>query len=275
MQQRTIRNATTASGIGLHSGKTITLNILPAKENQGIMFVRTDLPGQPKIAAVVANLHHRMRCTSLVENGAEVHTTEHLMATCFAMGLDNLTIEIDGPEVPGMDGSALPFYELVKEAGIRDLDAKAKVKTIDIPIEVMEGKAKIIAQACSDGLRLEYCLDYDFPSLPKQQVCWTIDEETFAREIAPARTFALKSEVDALLKLGLGKGANTLNTLIIDDAGQIIENTPRFPDEPARHKLLDLLGDISLAACHIQGHIIAHRSGHTLNAQLTQKIVAQ
>lgn len=274
MQQQTIKKNTEITGVGLHSGQTITLNVKPAPENTGIIFSRVDLPNKPQVRASMENLHHRMRCTALVSEGAEVHTTEHLLAACFALKIDNLFVEINGAEVPGMDGSALPFYKALKECGIETQNEPAKIINISSKLEVSEGKA-FIETASAENLKLEYTLDYDVPFIEKKTVIFEIDEETFAKEIAPARTFALRAEADALLKMGLGKGANVKNTLIIDNDGNVIENELRFPDEFARHKLLDLLGDVALVGSRLTGHIKAHRSGHPLNAQIVKKILSQ
>ncbi len=271
MQQQTIQKGVTFSGVGLHSGLSITMEVKPAPIDHGIVFVRTDLPQTPKIPANISNLHHRMRCTALVCNNAEVHTTEHFLATCLAMNIDNLLIHINGPEVPGMDGSALPFYQSLKEAGIQVQDKISKVISIPSNIQVEDKKSLLLAKPESSGFILEYLLDYQ--GFPQQEIRFKIDEETFAKEIAPARTFALKQEVEALLKLGLGKGANLKNTLILDERGQVIENQLRFSNEFARHKLLDLLGDLALLGCRIQGCIRGERSGHELNAALGKKIL--
>lgn len=272
MQQQTIQKTTTISGIGLHSGQNITMEVQPAPANHGIIFVRTDMPHQPKIPASLSSLHHRMRCTALMANGGEVHTTEHFLATCLAMQLHNLLVNISGPEVPGMDGSALPFYQILQEAGKHIQSETAKIMVIKEAIQVQDKKASLQAIPHPTGLVLAYHLVYDLPGFPEQNVRFEINEENFAKEIAPARTFALKQEVDALLKLGLGKGANLQNTLILDDHGQIISNQLRFPDEFARHKLLDLLGDLALSGYFIQGEIQGERSGHELNAVLARAI---
>ena len=272
MQQQTIATNVTLSGIGLHSGQEVTLNLYPAPADHGIVFVRSDLPARPRIAATIANLHQRMRCTALVADNAEVHTTEHLLATCLAMGIDNMLIEIDGPEVPGMDGSALLFYQALAKAGKQKQDQLAHLLILDQKIEVSGGNASLVARPHDQTLQLEYYLEYDVYYLKPQHIVLAIDEATFAKEIAPARTFALKEEVAQLVKAGLGKGANVKNTLIIDEDGNVVDNQLRFADEFARHKTLDLLGDLALLGRRLQAHIVARRSGHTLNAALVQKL---
>ncbi len=275
MYQQTIEKSVNIAGVGLHSGQYVTLEIFPAPVNTGILFQRNDLLNKPTIPAHIQYLHHRMRCTALVANNAEVHTTEHLLATFFAMGITNAIVEINGSEVPGMDGSALPFYQALQQAGVKQQDVLAKEIIIQNEICIQEKKASLIAKPCSKGLHLTYTLEYDLPGFPREHVEFEITGQSFGQEIAPARTFALKQEVDALLKLGLGKGANLQNTLILDDHGQIMSNHQRLPNELARHKLLDLLGDLALLGCALQGHILGERSGHELNAGLVKKILAE
>ena len=294
MWQNTIQKAVTVSGTGLHTGKKTTLRILPAPCGNHIVFIRTDIPGKPCVKASIENLSQHMRCTALVQNKIQVHTTEHLLATCFAMNLDNLIIEIDGPEVPGMDGSALPFYDALKQAGIQEQNEKAEeiLITEEILLEKKDsalwrflfnllkigGKrdSSSIQALPSPSLKLEYFLDYSLPYIPSQHIQFEISEDTFAREIAPARTFALAREIGLGQKiLGLGKGANPQNTLFISDKGNIIDNSLRFPDELARHKLLDLLGDMALIGNRLKSHIIARRSGHAMNGLLAKKISAR
>lgn len=275
MYQQTIEKSVTISGVGLHSGQYVTMEVQPAPACHGIVFVRTDLPEKPKIPAILSSLDHRMRCTALMSpQGGVVYTIEHFLATCFAMQLDNLLINISGPEVPGMDGSALPFYQTLKTAGKVQQSEPASVISITEEIQVQEKKASLKATPHSH-LTLQYHLVYDIPGFPEQTVEFEISETIFAQEIAPARTFALKQEVDTLLKLGLGKGANLQNTLILDDHGQVISNHLRFPNEFARHKLLDLLGDLALLGTRIQSKIQAERSGHELNACLARAIQTQ
>lgn len=273
MYQQTIQRSCSLTGTGLHSGQTVTITAHPAAVDSGIVFIRTDLPGKPHIPARIEHLHSRMRCSCISIGTAEVFTTEHLLATCYAMGIDNLLVEIDGSEVPGMDGSALPFYETIHNAGIQAQDKEASPITITDSIQIKEDKASLQARHYDGGLHLEYRLEYDVSFLPPQYLALDINDHTFARYLAPARTFVLRREVEQLQKLGLGKGATTQNTLVLDENGCIIDNTFRFPDEFVRHKMLDLLGDLALLSVRLNAHISAVRSGHTLNARLAQEIM--
>ena len=272
MHQHTIQKSITLQGIGLHSGQTVHLNLLPAPGNTGIVFVRTDLTARPAIRAHIANLGAKLRRTCLILDDSEVYTTEHLLSVCYAMNLSNLTIEMDGPEVPGMDGSAFPFYEAIKAVGLQAQAQNIPVLTLQQPIEVTQDKATLKAIP-ADHLHLEYLLDHDLPNFPAQKVIVDLNEATFAQELAPARTFVLKQEVEQLRRMGMGKGATTHNTLVVDEAtGKPIDNVLRFPDEFPRHKMLDLVGDLALLGKRLNAHLIAYRSGHALNAKLVQEL---
>lgn len=272
MQQHTINRKFTVNGVGLHSGQRVEMSIAPAPIHCGIVFVRTDLPQQPRIGVSYENLYQRMRRTSLVENGAEVYTTEHLLAACYALNIHNLLIEIDGDEVPGLDGSAAEFYQKLHDAGVEAQSAEIEEIVINNSIEVFKDKASIRVSPYADGLKLEYHLEHEMHGFPAQHFAIELNAANFGIEVAPARTFALKREVDYLLKLGLGKGASIHNTLVIDDDGRIIDNALRFPDECARHKILDLVGDLALVKRPVRGYICAMRSGHALNAELVKKL---
>jgi len=273
-RQRTIKQDVSFSGIGLHSGRTVQVTVHPSVENTGIVFRRVNLPNQPIIPATIMNRYERMRCTGLAVGASDVFTVEHFLAACTALKLDNLMVDIDWAEFPGMDGSALPFFEKLQSAGIEQQDAEAKILTVEKPFVLEEKNAKIEVFPSPGQLHLEYYLDYHVSYIPQQHVDVIITEETFEKEIAGARTFALKSEVDAVLNMGLGKGANDQNTLVICEDGLPYNNTLRFSDEYARHRLLDLLGDISLVGCRIEGHFIGYGSGHSLNGKLTRQLLA-
>ncbi len=274
MKQKTIQKEVTFTGVGLHLGQESHLTLKPAQANTGVVFVRVDLPNQPRIPAYIDYVHHQMRRTALaIDPQAQIHTPEHLLAACYGRGLDNLIIEIDSPEIPGMDGSSKPFYDHICEAGLEEQDAESKIYRVSIEVEVSEEKSSLKARP-QENFTLNYTMDHDLAFLPRQQFTLEINEENFARELAPARTFVLKREAEALQKMGLGKGANTQNTLVIDDDGSVMENELRFENEFIRHKTLDLLGDLFLLGEKIQGYIEAERSGHALNAELVRKLKA-
>lgn len=265
--QKTIACSSRLKGKGLHTGVEVAIELQPAPADSGVVFVRTDLPGRPGVKASPENSGKLPRCTSLTQGEASVQTIEHLMSALFAAGVCNLEVLIDGPELPGMDGSALPFYEAVKEAGVVDQGEPAMQIGVDQPIVLSSGDSSVIAMSNPEGLRVSYTLDYNSPLLGTQYLSILIDEDAFAREIAPARTFVLLDEVERLQAAGLGKGADPSNTLVLGPDG-IIDNELRFEDEFVRHKILDLLGDLFLANASIQADIKAIKSGHSLNADL-------
>jgi UDP-3-O-[3-hydroxymyristoyl] N-acetylglucosamine deacetylase/3-hydroxyacyl-[acyl-carrier-protein] dehydratase len=279
LEQKTIQTPVKLSGVGLHSGKTVSLELHPREPDTGVVFVRTDLPDRPRVEARPENLVSRPRRTALASGGAEVHTTEHLLAALFGAGIQNLEVRLDGLEVPGLDGSALPFYEAIRNAGAKRQGKPVREVRLRQPIAVTDGGASLIAVTREEGLSIGYTLDYssawrgDLTACPSTQFLeLEITEDSFAREIAPARTFVLEKEIQNLQAAGLGKGANTQNTLVLGKDG-IIGNELRFRDEFVRHKILDLLGDLYLMGCRLHGHVLGTRSGHALNVRLAKLIL--
>ncbi len=280
MQQRTIASSTRLSGVGLHTGEEVVVELVPADVDTGVSFVRVDIDGEPAVKASVSNLAQRPRRTALADGRAEVHTTEHLMAALWAAGVDNVVVRINGPELPGLDGSALPFYEAIRSAGVVAQDRPRREWRLKTPLAVQQNGASVMAMPFDGGLRVGYTLDYRQTGLPSAQQVGiqyfeaTLDEEAFARDIAPARTFVLREEVEVLRAEGLGRGATTQNTIVLGPDG-VIENELRFADEFVRHKVLDLIGDLYLMGGQIRGHVQALKSGHALNVQLAQCIQEQ
>ncbi|MBN1442236.1 MAG: UDP-3-O-[3-hydroxymyristoyl] N-acetylglucosamine deacetylase [Planctomycetes bacterium] len=271
--QKTLAAPASIQGTGLHLGQEVHLELRAAPVGSGIRFVRTDLPGEPEVEATIDALGSHPRRTALVRGPAEVHTVEHLLATLGALGITNLQVRIDGPELPGLDGSALPYYEIIKTAGVIEQDAPAAEIRVHSPLAVQGEGASIVALARSaDGFAVSYILDYTSPVIPSQYLSLEITEEVFAREIAPARTFCLEEEARQLQAAGLGRGANTRNTLVVGSGG-VIDNDLRFEDEFVRHKILDLLGDLYLTGCRIQADVLARKSGHALNQMLARELI--
>jgi len=261
--------------VGLHTGKETRIRVKPAPQNTGVVFIRSDLPDQPQIPVHVDYVDDTRRRTSLRNGEALVHTIEHLFAVLNVLRLDNLEIEIDSDEIPGMDGSAAPFFEALQAAGAVEQKSQRKVCEITTPIVVDENGCSLTALPPSDAggeMSLSYMLDFRGSGIASQYLDYTVSEETFSGEIAPARTFCFEQEAEELLLAGFGKGANHQNTLVIRD-GQIVENELRFSDEFARHKILDLTGDLFLINADLSAHIIAVRSGHRDNIKLVRKIV--
>ncbi|WP_372370789.1 UDP-3-O-acyl-N-acetylglucosamine deacetylase [Candidatus Uabimicrobium sp. HlEnr_7] len=266
----TISKTAHFEGVGLHTGEHVQLNIHPAQVGHGVVFVRTDIESQPKIPASIDYIDYRQRRTALMNNGVEIQTPEHFLAACYGLGIENLLVEISGAELPGADGSALPFCKALLGAGIEEQSGS---KTVKVSSELQADRDKAYIKVTpSEKFEIKYTLDHDLDFFPKQVFSLVVTKDSFLKEIAPARTFVLKKEVEALQKFGLGKGATVKNTLVIDDNGSIIDNELRFPDEFTRHKILDIIGDFFLLGARLQGKLEAHRSGHNLNAMLVEKI---
>ncbi len=268
--QRTLRTAVEFSGVGLHSGAAVKTRVLPAPQGTGVEFVRTDLPEAPPIPARIQYRVASDRRTRLQRSNAEVETVEHLLAVCGGLGLDNLTVEMDGAELAGLDGSARELVDLFQRAGFVDQEAEARSYRLDQPIYVREGQATLVALPSERGaLTLQYIAAFDEPGIEGGSFQLEVTPESFAAELAPARTFCLASEVPRLLDAGLGKGATRENTVLLGDPASVL----RMRNEPVRHKMLDLLGDLYLLGADLQAHVIATRSGHATNAELVRRLV--
>jgi UDP-3-O-[3-hydroxymyristoyl] N-acetylglucosamine deacetylase/3-hydroxyacyl-[acyl-carrier-protein] dehydratase len=268
-KQRTLRTVVEFSGVGLHSGEMIRARILPAPQDHGVEFVRTDLPDAAPIPAKIAYHSAKERRTRLQRGQASVDTVEHLLAVCCGLSIDNLTVELSGSEMPGLDGSALELMRLVQQAGIVEQAAEARVFRLDQPLYVRENQATLVALPTDkEGLTIQYVASFDEPGVDGGSFQLDLTPETFGREIAPARTFCLASEVETLQKAGFGKGATRENTVVLGDPSM----TLRLPGEPVRHKVLDLIGDLSLLGADLQAHLIATRSGHSTNAELVRRL---
>ncbi|MFT5288407.1 MAG: UDP-3-O-[3-hydroxymyristoyl] N-acetylglucosamine deacetylase [Planctomycetota bacterium] len=268
--QRTLRTAVELSGRGLHSGEVVHVRILPAPQGTGIEFVRTDIQDAPPIPAHIRYQTTKDRRTRLERGSAYVDTVEHLLAVCNGLEVDNIRVEMDGSELPGMDGSSQVLVELFQQAGLVDQRLEAKVFRLEEPIYVREGGATLVAlPAEKPQLTLQYIASFSDPDVSGGSIQVDITPESFATEIAPARTFCLASEVEALRAAGLGKGATRENTVVLGDSETVL----RMDDEPVRHKLLDLLGDLDLLGADLQAHIIATCSGHKTNAELVRRLL--
>ncbi|MHC4891891.1 MAG: UDP-3-O-acyl-N-acetylglucosamine deacetylase [Planctomycetota bacterium] len=268
--QRTLKTAVEFTGVGLHSGETIHARILPAPPGTGVEFLRTDVADAPPIPAHVSYHTAKERRTRLQRGNAQVDTVEHLLAACRGLEIDNLLVELSGSELPGMDGSAMPFVELLREAGSVEQRSAARVFKLDEPIYVRDGDATLVALPSDEpGLTLQYVASFDEPGVGGGSITVRVSPDSFVREIAPARTFCLASEVEALKAAGLGKGATRENTAVLGDP----ETELRMEAEPVRHKLLDLIGDLHLLGADLQAHVIATRSGHALNLELVRKLL--
>lgn len=281
--QQTIERVTELHGFGLFTNADVCLRFLPAGEHQGIVFERTDLAGSPRVPAHIHFLAAEDRRTRLVSGSASVEMTEHLLAACAGLQVDNCLIQINAPELPGCDGSALPYAEALLQAGIISQTAPRKClhiqqsTTVDLTANQTTGSANVTLTAgpCSEGLRFTYELDYGPESpIPAQSADFQITPEIFLREIAPARTFVLEQEIAWLRSKGYGQKV-TFQDLLVYGINGPVENTLRASNECARHKLLDCLGDLFLCGCDLTGHIRAARSGHRHNHLLAKALYEQ
>ncbi|MCR5834450.1 MAG: UDP-3-O-acyl-N-acetylglucosamine deacetylase [Selenomonadaceae bacterium] len=271
-RQQTLRDKTTCIGIGLHSGKDVSLEIKPAEVDSGIIFVRTDLPERPKIHATAENVTATMRATTLEENGAKVFTVEHLMSALSVSGVDNCEIEISAEEPPVLNGNSIDFFRMIKSVGTIEQDAERKIirpKKI-YRVDDEDGKRFVMALPY-DGFRVSFVSVNPHKLIGIQYGDYEITEEIYEREIASARTIAYEKEIAALQSMGLGLGGTLENVIVYNDNGWL--NELNYPDELVRHKILDLIGDMRLAG-FMNCHIVATASGHALNTQLAKKIYA-
>jgi UDP-3-O-[3-hydroxymyristoyl] N-acetylglucosamine deacetylase/3-hydroxyacyl-[acyl-carrier-protein] dehydratase len=267
--QRTLATPVEFAGRGLHSGEQVHVRVLPAGEDTGVEFVRTDLPEALPIPAHIRYYSNKDRRTHLERGGHGVETIEHLLAVCNGLRVDNLRVEMSGAEMPGLDGSAKTLVELFDQAGIVEQGARAKSFRLEEPIFVRDGPATLVALPNDrPGLTVQYIASFTDPEVQGGSYHAEITPEAFAREIAPARTFCLASEVELLRAAGLGKGATRENTVVLGDPETVL----RMPGEPVRHKLLDLLGDLHLLGAELHAHLIATRSGHRTNADLVRRL---
>ena len=266
--QQTLAALVSYSGIGLHSGKNVNMCMLPAEADTGIVFIRTDLPDKPEIAAKPANVSSTLKATTLSENGAEVFTVEHLMAAFSMLGIDNCRIEMDSPEPPVTDGSSGVFADLILEAGRKIQDAPRKVYALGRAFAVHQDD-RYICVLPYDGYRISFTSINPHPLLGTQYYDIELTEENFLKEIATARTVAFMHEVEQMKKMGLGLGGNTDNVVVFDNTGILSET--RFDNELIRHKILDVIGDLYLLG-HIKAHVVAVKTGHAFNAELARQI---
>jgi UDP-3-O-[3-hydroxymyristoyl] N-acetylglucosamine deacetylase len=271
--QRTLRRPVSCSGIGLHSGNKVTLSLKPAPADYGIRFQRSDLGGL-EIPATVTHLGGIRLATGLTREAVSVETVEHLLAALTALGIDNVIVELNTPEVPIMDGSAAPFvYLILNEAGVKRLPAPKKFLKVLRPISLSQGD-KRIALYPSDHFKVTYSISFDHPLIRHQSRTMKITDETFVEEIAPARTFGFLKEVEMLRQKGLALGGSLDNAIVLGETG-VLNNALRFEDEFVRHKILDVIGDLSLVGYPVIGHLVAHRGGHALHTAFAARILEE
>jgi len=269
-QEQTLRSAVECSGIGLHSGAPVRMRIRSAPPGTGIVFSRTDLDGF-EIEAISRNVARVSYATSLMKKGVLISTTEHLLSAFVGLGIDNAVVELDNLELPILDGSALPFVELIHKAGIRRQRRPRKYLRILREVEMREGD-KVISVYPADNYSVSYSINFPHPLIGKETFQVELSNGSYLGKIAGARTFGSREDEKAMRNMGLIRGASRENCIVLTRDG--IENGPlRFPDEFVRHKVLDLVGDLALLGKPILGRIVADRAGHAMHTALVSRIL--
>jgi len=270
--QRTLKREVTCSSIGLHTGRKVNMNIKPAPVDTGIVFIRKDLPDAKPIRAEFNNVCDTRLATSIGSNGVTVATVEHILSAFSGMGVDNATVELDSFEVPIMDGSALPFVDMLKEVGTEIQGKTKKLLVIKKPVSVKEGDGNAVLLPAGE-FKITYEIDFKHPSIGKQSYNMTFSDEKYEKEICAARTFGFLGEVEYMQAKGLALGGSLKNAIVLDDQKIINKEGLRFPDEFVKHKILDAIGDLFLLGMPIIGHFLAYKSGHRLNNLLLKELM--
>jgi UDP-3-O-[3-hydroxymyristoyl] N-acetylglucosamine deacetylase len=268
--RRTLKRPVACTGIGLHSGKPVRLTLKPAPSGDGLRFFRTDVGVE--IPASLAWLSRQDHATTLSKDGVSVETVEHLLAALFALGVDDCLIEVSGPEIPILDGSAAPFVILIHEAGTRPHKEPREYLKITKPVEVVRGN-KLARLVPADRFEVSYTIGFDHPLLRHQACSIRITSENFVEELAPARTFGFLRDVEAMRKSGLARGGSLENAVVIGETG-VLNGALRFDDECVRHKAMDAVGDLALLGHPLLGRLEAVKAGHALHAAVAQKLMA-
>jgi len=271
--QRTIKQEINCRNIGLHSGRKVGMTIKPAGVDEGIVFIRKDLPDNISIKADFQNVRDTILATTVGLNGATVSTVEHLLSAFCGMGVDNAVVEVDAPEIPIMDGSALPFVKLLKDVGTEIQNKCKKMLVILKPISVTDGDGKAMFLP-SPEFKITYDIDFEHPIIGRQTYDMTFSDVVYERDICAARTFGFLKDVEYLQAKGLALGGSLKNAVVLDDQKVINKEGLRCDDEFVKHKILDAIGDLSLLGMPIIGHFIAYKSGHRLNNLLLKELMA-
>ncbi len=270
MKQRTIRRERSLRGRSLHTGEEVSLTLKPAEENAGVVFRRLDLYGKPEVHPRVENVTDLIRSTTISDGHAKVHTVEHVLSALRGCGVDNAVVELDASEPPIMDGSAAPFVHLIKDAEPVEQKAERQFFELDKPLSVTDGNRSIIALP-HDGFRIT-CTSADDRGVHVQHLSIDVDPDSYETLIAPARTFTIYEDIEELIKMGKIRGGSLDSAIIIRDDKVISKEPLRFEDEFVRHKILDVVGDLSLLGISLKAHVVAVRPGHALNSQLTLRL---
>ncbi|HET6459152.1 MAG TPA: UDP-3-O-acyl-N-acetylglucosamine deacetylase [Syntrophales bacterium] len=271
--QRTIKKEINCRNVGLHSGRKVSMTIRPAAADEGVVFIRKDLPGDVRIKADFKNVRDTILATTIGLNGATVSTVEHLLSALCGMGVDNAVVEVDAPEIPIMDGSALPFVNLLKDVGTTIQNKCKRLLVIRKRICVSEGEGTAMLLP-SPEFKITYGIDFEHPLIRQQSYDMTFSDVTYERDICQARTFGFLRDVEYLQAKGLALGGSLRNAVVLDEKRVINKEGLRCPDEFVKHKILDAIGDLSLLGMPIIGHFVAYKSGHRLNNFLLKEVMA-
>jgi UDP-3-O-[3-hydroxymyristoyl] N-acetylglucosamine deacetylase len=274
LRQRTVAKEISCTGIGLHSGEKVRLTIKPAPPNSGIAFERIDISSDCRVRASFDNVVETNMATTIGFNGYSVSTVEHIMAAFFAMGIDNVLVQIDGKEIPIMDGSSAPFVFLLKNAGIAIQNSHKKFLLVKKKVKVQDGN-RSVKLIPSNELKITYNIDFDHPLIRNQSYEMSFSQSAFINEISRARTFGFLKDVQTLRNNGLAKGGSLDNAIVVDEFRVLNEDGLRYKTEFVRHKLLDFIGDLAILGCIPIGHFVVERSGHSLNQQLLRQFMNQ
>ena len=269
--RRSIRHKASVSGTGLHTGAQTEATFLPAPAGQGIVFRRVDLEGKPEVPALLSEVEATERRTAIGKGDTTIHTVEHLLAAVAAHEIDDLIVELSGPEPPILDGSVQPYFEALEQAGPTETGGEPVILSVQAPFTVTEGDASYVVAPAKE-LRLTVTIEWPHPLIGRQAGTYTVTPQAFARDLAPARTFGFTSEVAGLQAKGLIKGASSANAIVLDDRGLADGGQLRWPDEFVRHKAADILGDLALTGGRVRAHIVATRPSHGGNIALAHAL---
>lgn len=272
--QHTVAKPVRCTGVGMHSGKTVNLNIRPAPVNHGIRYVRTDLADTPSVAAHFNMVVDTSLATVIGYDGFIISTIEHLMSAFAGLGIDNAIVELDSHEMPIMDGSAAPFVEVIQAAGIREQDAPRYYFVVKEPIALMDGEKSITIYP-HPSFQVTSAIEYDHPFINHQQFSMDLGTDRFPADISAARTFGFIHEYEYLKRYGFAQGGSLDNVIVLDQTGILNEDGLRYPDEFVRHKILDCIGDLYLLGMPILGHVVATKSGHALNNAFLKELFSR
>jgi len=275
LRQRTLKALVHATGVGLHTGRKVRIALRPAQPDTGIVFRRLDLPSAPEIAARADLVGETRLCSCLVSGDTKIYTIEHLMSALSGLGVDNAYVDLDGPEVPIMDGSAAPFVLLIQQAGIEEQGAPKRFLRVKKRIEAKDGD-KWAALEPYEGFKLSFSIVYDHPVIEKSNTALTVDfaNTSYLKEVARARTYGFMQDVEDLRDVGLALGGGLENAVVLDEHRVLNAEGLRYADEFIRHKILDAIGDLYLLGRPLLAAFSAHKSGHALNNRLLRDLIA-